>query len=793
MTDLKFAIRQLLKSPGFTTVAVLTLALGIGVNTSMFTALQAVLSRSLPYPEPGQLVQVFQESRHWRREPHHSPANFLDYKSQASDFRFIAAMNDKPFNLVGAGQLAERVFGLQVTTDFFQLLGIQPELGRVFTPDDAPGDLNQVVVLDHDFWVRRYSADPTIIGQTLRLDGETVTVIGVMPARSHDIMLTGPVSLWRPLVFTEAERQNRGANYLKLIARLRPELTLAQAQAGVDVLATRLAHDTPENSPEKLKLVALSSASLPPEGRRVVWCIMGLAGFVLLIACANLANLLFARTAARSREIAIRGALGAPRRRLIRCLLTECLLLALLGGGLGLVLANWSNQLLSRQLVFEDETILKLPLNLKALGFALAASTASGLVFGLLPAWLASRTSLNEVLQQGSRGSTSDRSHHRLQHSLIVAEVALALVLLAGAGLVVSGLREYAALNPGWRVDGLVLGSLTLPNTKYGNGDAQRRFTERLQEKLASLPGVQEVALAWNIPLRQFNVTASFTPSGRFEIPKGQAPVRHVNGVTPGYFHTLGMRLMSGRDFNSFDTSTGPPVVIINQAMARVFWGDESPLGKRIDGEEIVGVVNNVNFPANPAERITGFQTYRPWAQVPQNSLAVALRGSISADTLRRAVAQVDPDQPVGDAGPAPAQVRQSLANWAVGGKVLSGFAVLGLSLAALGIYGVASGFVVRRTPEIGIRMALGARAPAVLWLVVGSGLRLSLIGTVIGFGGAFVISRLLQALLPELPANNPFVVLLVAGFLIAVTLLASWLPARRATRIDPLAALRSE
>ena len=561
----------------------------------------------------------------------------------------------------------------------------------------------------------------------------------------------------------------------------------------MDLLAAQLAHDHPDNSPERLRLVPLAESSLPPEARRIVWSIMALAAFVLLIACANLANLLFARTASRSRELAIRGALGAPRGRLLRQLLTESLMLALAGGLLGLVLANWSNELLSRQFVVDGETVLTFPLNLRVLVFALAASTISALVFGLLPAWMASRTDVNDALKQGSRGTTNDRSQHHLQHSLIVAEVALALVLLAGAGSVVSGLRRFAALNPGWRVDGLTLGFLSLPESKYGSGEAQRAFVERLQERLEAIPGVEQVAVGWNMPVWQFNVAASFTIDGQPEPREGHGSDRNINGITPGYFKTLGMRFLSGRDFTSFDTTNRPAVVIINETMARAFWHDKSPLGQRIDGQEIVGVVNDVRFPANPSDRQTAFQTYRPFAQATGSSLVVALRGNVPVETLRRAVAELDPDLPVGDPGPARARVGRSLDAWALGGRLLSSFAVLGLSLAALGVYGVISGFVVRRTGEIGTRMALGAGLGDVLWLVLSKGLRLSLLGTVIGLGGAFGVTRLLASVMPELPASDPLVVLMVAGFLMAVTFVASWLPARRAARVDPMVALRAE
>ena len=792
MHDLKFALRQLLKNPGFTAVAVLTLALGIGVNTSMFTALQALLARPLPYPEAGRLVQVFQTSPHSQREPHHSAPNFLDYQ-QNGEFEFMAALNDKPFNLAEPGQPAERVSGLQVSADFFPLLGMQPEIGRKFTADEDRPGRNNVVILDHGFWLRRFAGVTNIVGRELRLDGESVTVVGVMPARFHDIMLTGPVSLWRPIAFTDDQRKERGNNYLKCIARLRPGASLKQAQAATDILAMRQFQDHPENSAEGLRLVPLAESSMPPQAQVIILSVMALAGFVLLIACANLANLQFARTAARAREFAIRGALGAPRERLLRQLLTESLLVALFGGLLGLVLAHWSNELLSRQFVFDGETVLSLPLNLRVLGFALVASTVSGLAFGLVPAWLASRTDVNDALKQGSRGTTGDRSQHRLQHALIVSEVALALVLLTGAGLLVTGLRGFAALDPGWRVEGMTLGYLSLPGSKYGSGDSRRAFVDRLQERLAALPGVERVAVCWNLPVRQFNVTSSFNIDGRPEPPKGSPQNRFVNGITPGYFSTLGMQLLAGRDFTAADTANRPPVVIINEKMARVFWPAESPVGKRIDGEEIVGVVSNVRFPANPAELGTPFQTYRPFAQSPGNSLSIAIRGNVAAKTLRGAVAEVDPDQPVGDPGPARADVGRSLDHWAVGGRLLSIFALLGLLLAALGIYGVISGFVVRRTGEIGVRMALGAQLRDVLWLVVGQGLRLSLAGTAIGLLGAFGITRLLASVLPELPASDPVVIMLVAVLLMAITLGACWLPGRRAAKVDPMVALRIE
>ena len=489
--DLKYGARMLRKNPGFTAVAVLTLALGIGINTSMYSALNALLARPLPYPEAGGLVQVFQSSPHTQREPHHSVANFLDYQARNSAFAFMAALNDKNFNLAEAGQPAERVRGLQVSADLFPLLGIQPEFGRVFSDEDDHPGRDNVVILDHSFWKRRFAGDTNIIGRVIRLDGESVTVVGVMPERFHDLMLMGPAYLWRPFAFTDEQRNDRGNNFLKCIARLKPGLSLRQGQAATDLLAATLGRDHPENSAEGLRLVPLAESSLPPQARRIIWSTMALAVFVLLIACANLANLQLARTLLRGREFAIRGALGAPRGRLLRQLLAESLLLASIGGLFGVILTYWSNRLLSSQFIIDGETVLNLPVNYRMLGFALAASTASGLVFGLFPAWLASRNDVNEALKKGSRGTVSDRSEHRVQHSLVVAEMALAMILLAGAALVVTGLRSFSSLNPGWKVDGLTVGYLTLPESKYGNGNSLRAFASRLEEKLGALPGVR--------------------------------------------------------------------------------------------------------------------------------------------------------------------------------------------------------------------------------------------------------------------------------------------------------------
>lgn len=790
--DLRFGLRMLVKKPGFTLIAVFTMALGIGANTSMFTAVQATLLRELPYPDAVSLVRVYRTSPQSRSWPH-SPANFLDQQAQNNVFERMAALNPRPFTLAEPGQPAERVRGLQASIELFPLLGIQPMLGRTFTVDeDRPGRDN-VVILSHGFWLRRFAGDPNILGRLLRLDGEPVMVIGVMSAWFHDRRVGGAVDVWRPLVFTDTQRQKRDDNWLLSIARLKPGVSLTQAQAEMDSLATKLGQAYPEsNSEVGLRLVPLAESG-NENGRRVIWLTMSLAGFVLLIACANLSNLQLARMTMRAREFAIRSALGARRGRLLRQLLTESLLLAVLGGLLGLLLAKWGNELLSRQIFNDDEIGMALRLNLKVLGFAFAASTLAGLVFGLVPAWLASRTDVNSVLKQGSRGTTGDRSQHRLRHALVVAEVALALVLLAGAGLVVRGLQRFTVRDPGWQADGLTLGYLSLPDSKYGSSDSRRAFAERLQEKLSALPGSERVALAFSLPVEDFSVTESFAIAGQPEPPRGHEPLRFINRVTPGYFDTLGMKLVTGRDFTAADTSNRPPITIINETMARTFWPGESPIGKRIGNEEIVGVVSDVRFPANLDEPDTRFQTYRPFAQEPQHGLAIALRGNITAETLRQVVAEMDSDQSINELGSARAAIARRLDNYAVLGWLLSSFAVLGLLLAALGLYGVIAGFVSQRINEIGVRMALGAQPRDVLWLVVGKGLRLTLFGVGLGFIGAFVLARLLVAIAPGLESNDPLAIVFAAGLLTAVAALACWIPARRAARVDPMIALRHE
>lgn len=795
--DIRFGIRQLRKNPGFTTVAVLTLALGIGVNTSMFSGLQSLLLPKLPYPEPDRLVRLFRTSPHSQRSPH-SAANFLDQQEQNSIFERMAALSLRSFNLAEPGQPAELLRGVETTSDFIPLLGLPPQLGRTFSAEEDQPGRNQVLLISHNLWVRRFSADPGIIGRNVRLDGQTATIIGVMPPVFQNKMQWGKVDVVRPIAFTGDQRNNRSGHYLISIGRLKQGVSLAQARVGMGALSDRLRQDHPEeNADTGLAIFMLAESGMDPRGRIMVWLMMGLAGFVLLIACANLANLQFGRTTLRMRELAIRGALGAPPKRLLLQLLTESLLIAVLGGLLGLLLAVWGNEALRRQLTFEGETMLDLRLNLRVLAFTLSISTLTGLAFGLLPAWMASRANANHMLKQGSRGSTGDRTQHRLRHSLIVAQVALALMLLTGAGLLVGGLRNFGVRDPGWRVDGLTVGYLNLPDGKYTSEKLRSAFAENLLESLRTISGVEKAAVAGSLPISGFRRSDEFISEEQAGDSSVRRKNRNVNVVSPNYFTTLGMRFLEGRDFDASDNADHPGSVIINESLARALWPATSAIGKRIGTPgnwlEIVGVVNDARFPSDPGEPATLFQSYRPLAQEPQSNLAIALRGRVSIEALRKTVASLDSEQPVNEPGTARAAVSRVLDQAAIAGWLLSGFAGLGLVLAALGIYGVIAGFVVQRTNEIGVRMALGAQISDVLRLVLVKGLRLTLAGSALGLLGAIALTRLLQSLAPGLESNSPIIVASLAGLLIIVATFASWIPARRASRVDPMVALRNE
>ena len=799
--DVRYGLRRLGKTPGFTAVAVLTLALGIGVNTSMFSVIDATLLGGLPYPEQERLVRVFRTSPQSQSWPHSVP-NVLDYEEKNGVFEKMAAFSWASFNVAEPGQPPDRIAGIVASADFFPLLGIPPALGRVFTPEeDKPGS-SDVVVLSHGLWTRRFAADPHAVGRTVRMDGRPTTIIGVMPANADYPFVWGRVDAWRPLVLTDEQRRDRNNNWLNAVSRLKPGVTLSKAQAEMSLLAEQVKKaNSVKDNPDGIRLVPLLVAGMDESGRRVSWMCLCLAGFVLLIASANIANLQLARVARSTREYAVRSALGAGRWQILRQALTESLLVGAIGGAVGLVVAWWCNDLLGRSIVIGAQSGVEIPINWTVLGYATLISVGSGLVSGLLPSWMATRADVNHALKQNSRG-TADRSQHRLRSALIIGQMAMALVLLAGSALFVSGLRRFMHRDPGWNMGGLIAGDITLPDESYGDAAKQRAFQTRLEDTLRTESGIDDVAIATSLPIWSYGSSTNLRAEDQPPPPPGQVPLFYYTCVSSGFFRTLGIPVVAGATFSRDIRADGPRVAVINESAARRFWPNESAIGKRLgDGgttwHEVIGVVSDVSFPSSLGVPDTPFQIYIPLEQQPSSWLVVAVRTSQApeplAAALRHAVAAIDPDLPISDIATPAEFVRRALSSFDLAGRVLSAFGLLGLLLAALGIYGVITYLVVQRTSEFGIRIAMGAQVRDILWLVFAKGLTLTVAGTILGVAGALGLARLLAAAVPSLESDSGLAVLAVSLVLTAVALLACWVPARRATRVDPLVALRYE
>src|ERR1051325_7218959 len=602
--DVRYSLRLLRKHKGFTIVAVLTLALGIGVNTAMFRVLYTFLSGSLPYPEPARLMRIWRTSPHSQTWPH-SAANFFDQHDQNTVFEKMAAYNFSSHNLTEQGHTAERLLGIAGTADFFPVLGVAPALGRVFKPEEFEPGADTVIILTDRFWTRRFGSDPNVIGRTIQLDGKSVEIVGVMPPGFEHPILWGPIDIWQPLSFTPERKTNRGNNYLSEFGRLKPGVTIQQAEQSIVALAANIANQNKSNSGESVRLEPLQRSMSDSIGRTVMWFTFGLSAFVLLIACANLANLQLVRTAARARELAVRAALGAGRWRLLRQSLTESILLSLIGGTISLIIALVAVRFISARM-FMDLPGASVQLDYKVFGFALLISVVTGVLFGTVPAWLASRADVNQALRENSRGSTAGRSQHRLRHMLIVGEVAFAMVLLAAAGLFLRGLQRFMNSDPGWRVDGLVTAQMSLRGDKYKDDKQRILFISELEDRLKTLPGVQHAAISASSPVFGFNSSSSFLVEGLPEPPPDKYWEMFFEGVTSDYFDTLGARLQQGRTFNQSDTPDHPQVVILNETAARTFWPNQNPIGKRITNTakkreywEVVGIVNDIAFPGN--------------------------------------------------------------------------------------------------------------------------------------------------------------------------------------------------
>jgi predicted permease len=802
LPDLRHAFRRLLKSPGFTTVAIVTLALGIGLNTSMFSLMNLLVLRPLPYPDKDHLVRIYRTTPQ-TQTANHVPPDFLDVVRSTHDFADVAGYEDWGYTLAQDGRPPVNLNALRVSANFFSIIGLKPELGRFFTPDeDRPG--NHVIVLSYATWQAQFGGDPAIVGRTVRIDSEPTTIVGVLPQAFASVMLWGPGDAFRPLALTDEEKVSRNNAAISLVARYHSDLTLEQLNQRLAAVAAELATHRPrEQSQDGLHAVTLQSTATNPSTRGITAMLLGLAGFVLLIACGNLANLQLARVVARTQEFAVRAALGASRSRLLRPLLLESLLLSLAGGLLGLLVASWANDWISSELSANGVVTFTLTLDWVVFVFAIGLSVVTGVVFGLVPAWAMSRVRVNDTLKSGGRGQTSNRTHNRLRHVLIVGQFALALMLLAGAGVFIRGFQRMLTRDAGWDHSSVLQAILSLPQARYKTPAESYAFYTRLQERLAALPGVENATVGWTIPVFSFLTTRSYVVEGRDLPPAGHEPQAFVNGVMPSYLPTLKIPLLSGRNFTDADQLHSRPVAIINESMARALFPNENPIGHRIGGTdannrgwmEIVGVIPDVRFALSVTTPATHFLVFRPLAQEPWNYVGLAVRArspETFAGPVRQVIADLDPNLPVQQLDTVNHFVERG-GGLGMVNIVLAAFALLGLFLAALGLYGVIARLVAQRTPEVGLRIALGAQPRDVVWLILRSGLKLTLIGTAIGLIGAAGLVRFIGSLLAEYPVQDPLAVAAVTLLLVAVALLACWLPARRATRVDPVTALRAE
>ncbi len=802
-SDFKFAFRQLAKSRGFTTVALITLALGIGLNTSMFSLMNLLILKPLPYPASGELVRIHRTNPQ-SRTASHSASDYLELTRATADFAQLAAFRQWGYTMSPEGRPPVNLNSLRVSASFLPTLGLKPEVGRWFTPDeDVPG--NHVIMLSYDTWQAQFGGDRAVVGTNVRVDGEATTIVGVMPADFSSVFLWGPADALRPLGLTALEKQSLGDMQYALIARRPAGISLEQFNTRLATVSRQLAELRPKDrSEDGLHAVTLVSTVHNPSSMTISWMMVGLAGFVLLIACANLANLQLARAIARAHEFAIRAALGASRARLLRPLLAESMLLAGGGGLLGLLVAVWTNDWISSRLSASGLFRITLELDWRVLSFAFLASLATGLFFGLAPAWLLSRVRVNDSLKSGTRGNTGDKLQHRLQHSLIVLQLANALVLLAGAVGFVRGLDRLVAVNPGWAHRELIQTVINFPAAKYSNPEQTYAFYHRLEERLAALPGAKGATVAWTLPVFQYLTSRSLVVEGQPAPAAGHEPVSYINAVTPSYLPTLGITLQAGRNFTEADKLGAGPVAIINASLAQALFPNGDAIGHRIGNPdpknpgwlEIVGVVPDVGLAVGVVPVATKFLILKPLAQETWNYVTVAVRSdqpALLGESMRQAIAALDPDLVLQQFGTM-AQVTQiATGGFSMISQVLVCFAGLGLFLAAIGLYGVIARIVVQRTAEIGVRIALGAQAKDVVWMIVRSGLRLTFIGAGLGLLGAVGFFSLLGRALPTPPPSDPMIFAFVTAIMVGVGLLACLLPARRAAKVDPMVALRTE
>ena len=797
LQDLRYALRMLLKNPGFAVVAVIALALGIGANTAIFSVVNTVLLRSLPYTDPDRLMILRENKLPQFPEFSVSPGNFLDWRNQSNSFEKLVAINRAAYNLVAGDDEPERLRGARVSAGVFEMLGVNPSQGRTFMDEeDQPGREN-VVILSGSLWKRRFGSDPNIVGQSITLSAASYTVIGIMPSSFQ--FPDRDIELWTPIAFTAGQAQQHGSHYISVIGRLKQDVTVEQAEVEMRGIAARLAEQYPgSNAGWSTNVFPMQEYEVRDVRSGLIF-LLGAVALVLLIACANVANLLLARSTARQKEMAIRSALGASRWRVVRQLLTESVLLALLGGVVGLLLAFWGTESLLA-LAPEDLPRAKdVTLDARVLGFTLLMTLMTGVIFGLAPALQASNPNLNETLKEAGRGTTSGR--HRVRNSLVIVEVALALMLLVSSGLMIRSFIRLQQVNPGFNPKNALAVDISLPRRKYQSSDQSLAFFERLVEKTSALPGVVAAGGTQSLPI-QGDFLVGFDIQGRPPVPPGEGKSTNYYAVTPDYFTAMGIPLLRGRLFTEQDNKTARSVAIINETMVRQYFPDEDPIGKSIHVtqgpdkfREIVGIVGDVK--QYGLARPSPLQTYEPYLQMPFSELTLVVRTEGNPATLsaaiRSEVQAIDKEQPVSRIRTLDQILSGSVQQERFLMLLLGVFAAVAMILAAVGLYGVMNYAVTQRTHEIGIRMALGAGAGNVLRLIVGHGMMLALIGVAIGLAGAFAVTRLMATMLFSISTTDPLTFAGISVLLTGVALVACLAPARRAIKVDPMRALRHE
>ncbi len=811
--DLRYAVRSLIKRPGLTAVALITLALGIGANTAIFSVVNAVVLRPLPYADPGRLVMLW-ESMPGTDQRSVAPGNFADWRDQNQTFEELAAVFYGNFNLTGRGE-SERIDGATITSNFMHVLGAQPQLGRTFAADDDEHQDRNLVLISDSLWRRRFGAQPDIVNSAIIIDDQSYTVAGVMargfhfPERSEMWVLGRNRSAVPVALAAQAPNQDwvhmRDAHFIRVIGRLKPGMTLSQAQSDIAAIARRLEQQYPDtNAGLGSSLVSLHT-QIVGDVRATLFILLGAVGLVLLIACTNVANLMLARASQREREIAIRAAMGASRRQLIRQLLTESLVLSSLGGLIGLVVSIWIVDLFVRLSPGDIPRLEEAGLDLRLFGFALLISTAAGIGFGLLPALHAAATNLNSSLKDASKGSESGQ-RRRARNVLVVTEVALAQVLLVAGALLALSYVRVAQINPGFNPDRVLTAKIAPAREKYPDAKSRTAFYATVLENLHRLPGVESAAMVMSLPLSGASINRGFRVEGRPEPKPNENVTMDFQIISPEYFSTLEIPVRRGRGVSAADTENSQRVIVINETMARRYWPNDDPVGKRIalgDSSQesswrtIVGVVaDNRHAGLSELPVPTGFINYRQDAE-SWSRMGFVIKSKTDAGSLtsavRHALAAIDPTQPVYAIEPMTNLLSASIAQRRFIMTLLGSLAALALVLAGIGVYGVISFSISERTREIGIRMALGASRVNVLRMVLSQGMKPVVIGIAIGIGVGLALMRLLTSMLFQVSPTDARTFALVAIGMSLVALVACYLPARRATKVDPLTALRYE